>query len=70
LLGNPNNLAVLRKIRGMISCLGHDSSSLGFAFGDLEGRHVDNPLRIGDLIRQIRDDIVDRGQDLAPIDDA
>ena len=61
LLRNSDHLAVLRKICSMIPSIGHDASGLCFAFRDFERRHVDDLLRISDLIRQIRDHIVDRG---------
>jgi hypothetical protein len=52
---------VLRKIGGVIPGICHDPASLCFAFGDFERGHVDDPLRLGNLVRQILDHIVDRG---------
>jgi hypothetical protein len=61
LLRHPDYLGVLREIGRMVPGLSEDPSRLRFAFSDFVRSHVDDVLCLRDLVRQIRNDIVDRG---------
>jgi hypothetical protein len=61
---------VLGQHGGVLAGLPEDPPRLGLALGDPGRSPVEDSLGVGDLVRQVVDHVVDRGQHVAAVDHA
>src|SRR5215207_9405144 len=70
LLGNADHLTVLSQSGGVLAGVGKYPARFRLTFCNPGLRSVEHVLSIGDLVRQVFDHVVNRGQYLTTIDDA